>query len=536
MVIEEWLNGSKLGVDIWKNKYQYNNESFEEWLDRVSGKNEDLKQLIKSKKFLFGGRALSNRGTDNKSSNFNCYSRGFVQDNLNDILQVNTDIALTYKAQGGQGISLSKLRPKGSPIGDRYTSDGIIPFMKMYNETTSTISQGGSRKGALMISLDAWHKEAKDFITIKSNDTEIKKANLSLEIDNEFMRYVIDDRETGNVTYVDVTRYYGKNKEHKIVYQVCPTHLFKLICQMSYDWADPAMLFVDMFRYYNLMEMVDGYEIETCNPCGEQPLPKNFSCNLGSLNLYEYVKNKFSNKAYFDFEEFEKDVYIAVKGLDDIIDENAEKHALKEQSENSKNYRNIGLGVFAYADMLMALGLTYGSEKALQKTEEIFFKLFRYSVFASNRLAKEKCSFMKYTQDVLKSQIIRNHFSDKEIENLSLYGLRNCSLISVAPTGSIATMFERSGGCEPLFAIKHKRKTESLHKDKDVYYDVFCKTAQEYVDLTQYDELPKYFISSQEINYLDRVKSQAAMQRHIDTAISSTDNLPNSATVEDIED
>ena len=176
----KWLNESELGYDIWEKKYRYNNESFDGWLDRVSGRNEELRKLIEEQKFLFGGRALANRGTNKKGSMFNCYSSGFCGDDINEIMQLNTNLALTYKAQGGQGVSMSKVRPKGTPIGGEFMSDGIVPFMEIFNTTTASISQGGARKGALMISLDIMHKEAETFITIKSNEDKITKANLSL--------------------------------------------------------------------------------------------------------------------------------------------------------------------------------------------------------------------------------------------------------------------------------------------------------------------------------------------------------------------
>ena len=168
MTVNEWLGkDNKLGIDIWSKKYQFNNETFDEWLDRVSGGNKNLRRLIKEKKFLFGGRTTANRNTGKKASMMNCYSRGFIEDNLDDIMQANTDIALTFKTQGGQGLSLSKLRPKGCGINNgQFESDGIVPFMELYNRTTESISQGGSRKGALLMSLDAWHKEAPEFIKI----------------------------------------------------------------------------------------------------------------------------------------------------------------------------------------------------------------------------------------------------------------------------------------------------------------------------------------------------------------------------------
>lgn len=262
----KWLNENTLSYDIWERKYRFNNESFDEWLDRVSGGYSDLRQLIKEKKFLFGGRTLANRGTGKKGSFSNCYSRGFVKDDLDDLMQASTDIAKTFKAQGGQGVSLSKLRPKGCGInGGQFESDGIIPFMEIYNRTTESISQGGSRKGALIMSLDIWHKEAENFIKIKSDEGKIEKANLSLEIDDEFMECVKAYYDSGRVITKHIKRDYEGNE---VDYHVVPINLYKLMMEKAYDWAEPGCIYTDRFRNYNMMEFHTEYEIETCNPCG----------------------------------------------------------------------------------------------------------------------------------------------------------------------------------------------------------------------------------------------------------------------------
>ena len=268
MTVEEWLGkDNQIGIDIWERKYRYNNESFDEWLDRVSGNNDEVKNLIVEKKFLFGGRTLSNRGTGKKGSFSNCYSRGFIEDDLSDIMQANSDIAITFKAQGGQGLSLSKLRPKGCGInGGQFQSDGIIPFMEIYNRTTESISQGGSRKGALIMTLDVWHKEAEDFIKIKSEEGRIQKANLSLEIDDEFMECVKKFYDTGEVVTKTIKRDYNGNI---IEYEVTPINLYKLMMKKAYDWAEPGCIFTNRFRNYNMMEYCDDYNVESCNPCGK---------------------------------------------------------------------------------------------------------------------------------------------------------------------------------------------------------------------------------------------------------------------------
>ena len=536
MELKEWLGDNQLSLDIWKNKYCNNNENFNSWKHRVSGNNKELEDLIESKKFLFGGRALANRGTNKKGSMFNCYSSGYAPDNIEGLMQLNTNLALTYKAQGGQGLSLTKVRPKGTPIGDEFTSDGIVPFMEMFNTTTSSISQGGARKGALVMSIDNRHTEAPTFITIKTNEDKITKANLSLEIDDEFMKAVDKYYSTGETVVLHESREYNG---HIVEYDIVPIALYKLMIKTVYDWGEPGCIFTNRFRNYNLMEFDTDYEIATCNPCGEQPLPKNFSCNLGSLNLSEFVVYPYTKNAYFDWDDFINAVGIAVEALDNIIDENIERHALKEQAENSRNYRNIGLGVMGYANMLFKLRLTYGSEEAIEFTDALFSRMLNAALYESALLAKKKGAFPKCKkEEILKSQIIVNHACESVKEVIEKYGLRNCSLISIAPTGSIATMLGVSGGCEPEFALSYTRKTENLNES----YEVFCKSVEEYWKLTDetidkgnIKSLPKYFVTSKDINWKDRIDTQSVMQNYVDTAISSTVNLSKDTPIEEIE-
>ena len=237
----KWLNENQLSYDIWDKKYRYHNESFEQWLDRVSGNNPAIRRLIKEKKFLFGGRTLANRGTD-KGSYSNCYSHGYIEDSLDGIMDAAKNIAMTFKAQGGQGLSLSKIRPKGSLIGGKFKSDGIVPFMEIFNTVTESVSQGGSRKGALLMSLDINHPEAETFMTIKSDLKKINKANLSMEIDDAFMEKVIAGDHDAN-------------------------RLFNILCEQACKYAEPGVIYTNRFRNYNIMEHIDEYQIETCNPC-----------------------------------------------------------------------------------------------------------------------------------------------------------------------------------------------------------------------------------------------------------------------------
>lgn len=533
MTVQEWLGeDNKLGIDIVTNKYLHG-QTFDEFIERISNGNEELKRIILEKKYLHGGRTLSNYNTGNGASTSNCYSSGYCPDDTAGILDLNKRIGLTYKAQGGQGLSLSKIRPKGCKIRrGGYETDGIIPFMKLFDTTTASISQGGSRKGALMMSLDCWHKEIRDFITIKTDTNLINKANLSVEVDNRFMEAVKTYYNTGEKITIKVTfDFDGGSAE----YDVQPIEIYKLLCKTAHEYGEPGVIYTDRFRNFNLMEYDDDYQIVTGNPCGEQPLPKDGACNLGSINLSEFVLNPYTEDAAFAFEDFKKTVRIAIRALDEVLDYGANLHALPEQREMAKNYRNIGLGIMGLGSMLFKMGIRYGSDSSLRMVNFIGNAMFRTAVETSVELAREKGTFPKYKDVVFDSQIMQAHFTCSEIKEMKKYGLRNCSLLSVAPSGSIGTLLNITTGCEPAFRISYKRKTESLHKDKDVYYDVFIQEAQEFKKLYPDKDLPDYFVASDDIHWDERVRMQGTLQSHIDTAISSTVNLPNEATVEEVE-
>lgn len=271
---------------------------------------------------------------------------------------------------------------------------------------------------------------------------------------------------------------------------------------------------------------------------GEQPLSKNSACNLASINLSEFVIDPYTDKARFDFESFKTVVMYGIRYLDNVIDYAWPRYPLKEQQEAAQKWRNCGLGVLGYATMLMKLGITYGSQRAKDFSDNLFYIMFREAVWASSYLAQEKGNFPGYNDEIWNSTIIKQHYSlPSEIRQLKEQGLRNCSVLSIAPTGSIATLIGESGGIEPEFAISYTRRTVGLTDNQDHYYDVYCKAAKEYMQLhpeiTRREQLPKYFISSAEIDPIDRVEIQGIIQKHIDTGISSTVNLKQSATVED---
>lgn len=504
----EWLNGNQLSYDIWNNKYRYNNESFEQWLDRVSGGDTEIKRLIREKKFLFGGRTLANRGT-NRGSYSNCYSHGYIDDSLEGIMDAAKNIAMTFKAQGGQGLSLSKIRPKGSIIAGKFKSDGIVPFMEIFNTVTESVSQGGSRKGALLMSLDVNHPEIETFMTIKSDLKRINKANLSVEIDDNFMQKVKEGDTEAN-------------------------RIFNILCEQACKYAEPGVIFTNRFRNYNLMEFVDEYQIETCNPCGEQPLPRHAACNLCSINLSEYVLSPFTPEVSFDYNTFAGDVSVIVAAMDSIIDENLDNHALQEQKNQVAKYRNIGIGVMGIHDMFIKFGFKYGGPLSINLINDVMYVLFRASVYASARLGAMKGNFPGYSSDVWKADILKHSFTATEIKDLSHQGyLRNCSLISVAPCGSIGTMLNVSTGIEPWFSTHYTRHTKSLNGEQETSYEVWAPVVKEAMDKHWYTDS---IVTAERVQSEDRIHLQATVQKYCDTAISSTLNLPKGTTQEQIKE
>lgn len=502
----DWLEGNQLSYDIWNRKYRYNNENFEEWLNRVSGGNLEIKRLILAKKFLFGGRTLANRGT-NKGSYSNCYSHGYIEDSLEGIMDAAKNIAMTFKAQGGQGLSLSKIRPKGATIGGKFKSDGIVPFMEIFNTVTESVSQGGSRKGALLMSLDINHPEAETFMTIKSDLKKINKANLSVEIDDAFMEKVKAGDTEAN-------------------------RLFNILCEQACKYAEPGVIFTNRFRNYNLMEFVDSYQIETCNPCGEQPLAKHSACNLCSINLSEYVLNPFTQEVKFDWDSFVSDIYHIVEAMDDIIDENLQNHALQEQKDQVAKYRNLGIGIMGIHDMFIKYGFKYGDVLSRNLLNDISSTLFRLSVISSVKLGQLKGNFPGYEEAVWDASILRKVFTTSEIKEFKKSGnLRNCSLLSVAPTGSIGTMFNISTGIEPWFSTHYIRNTKSLNGDKDQSYTVWAPVVKQAMDKHWFEDT---IVTANDLKYKERIDIQATVQMYCDTAISSTLNLPKNTTPEDI--
>lgn len=527
MTIQDWLGAdNQLGIDIWERKYRRNGETFDQWLDRVSGNDSRVRELIVKKKFIPGGRILSNRGiTDSRVTYSNCYVIAPPEDSIEAIYESRMKLARTYSYGGGCGIDISKLAPAGAKVHNQAErTTGAVSFMQGYSQTTEEIGQNG-RRGALMISLDCHHPDLPEFIDIKTKENSVTKANISVRVTDDFMKAVENN--------ADWTMTFTRPETGETIERTIPAkQLFNRLCENNWNWAEPGMLFWDNITKYNLLSENSEFEYAGVNPCAEEPLPAGGSCLLGSINLAEFVQN-----GEFMFDDFYHTINIAISALNDILDEGLPLHPLQEQRDSVGDWRQIGLGVMGVADMLVKLHLRYDSEEAIAFCRDISCALANVAMYSSARLAKEHGKpYPKYQESTINTPFVKHNADSTTCDFIRKYGLYNSQLLTVAPTGTLSTMLGISGGIEPIFAKSYKRKTESLHGESR-YYDVltpiYARYAQEN-NLTVNDRFPDWFVDSSEISPVQRVKMQAAWQKGIDASISSTVNLPNSATVDDI--
>ena len=517
MNLEQWID-TDLGKQIWHRKYQVGEETFDEWLDRVSNRNEQVKQLIKERKFLFGGRILASRGvTDRKVTYSNCYVLPQVGDSIEDIYDTAKYLARTFSYGGGCGIDISLLRPKGSPVNNAaMTTTGAVSFMDTFNQVSQTIGQKG-RRGALMMSMDVNHEEIEDFINVKTQNKKLEECNISVRADDLFMTRVIAGDGNAN-------------------------ELMRKLAENNWDWGEPGMLFWDSINKHTLLsEYIKKGEFEFAgvNPCAEEPLPAGGSCLLGALNLSEFVTDPFGKKPAFNLPEFRKAVNIAIEALNEVLDEGLDLHPLQIQRDTVRDWRQIGLGIMGFADALVKLRIPYGSKRCMNLINVIGKELVNTGLQQSAILAGKKGSFAKYNEKyILNSNFInRGCITEQTKKLIQTYGLRNSQLFTIAPTGSIGTMLGISTGVEPIYDVNEYTRTTKSLQDEETTYTEYPKVIQQAItadDINMSTDRPAYIVGAKDLNYLERVTTQATWQKWIDASISSTVNLPVDATVDDI--
>jgi ribonucleoside-diphosphate reductase alpha chain len=484
-------------------------------------------------KFLPGGRILAGAGTGFDVTYYNCFvipnppdSRGGIMQNLTQMIEIMAH-------GGGVGLNLSSLRPRGSRVKKvNGFSSGPLNWAELYSLATKDIvQQGGSRRGALMLMLWDWHPDIEEFITVKQDLNKINGANLSVCISDAFMEAVkkgadwdlvypdLDDKKYDKKWTGDLNAWKKAGGKVVVKKTVKAQYLWDLICQAAWRSAEPGLHFLDRSN-----KRSNTWYFETLlstNPCGEQPLSAWAVCNLGAMNLAAYVKN-----SKFDFEVFGKDVKVAMRFLDNVIDDTY--YFYKENEKVAKDIRRTGLGILGLADALIKMKVKYGSEESLKVIDKIFKTLRDNAYIASSDIAAEKGSFPKYNKEkYLQGWHIKKLPEDIRAK-ISKQGIRNAVLLTVAPTGTTSLISGVSSGIEPVYEF------EFVRNDRLGQHLMYHPLYEEYKKANPGKAKPDYFVSANDLTPEEHVKVQAIAQDYVDSSISKTVNAPNAHTVEDV--
>jgi ribonucleoside-diphosphate reductase alpha chain len=499
--------------------------------------------------FLPNSPTLMNAGRDLQQLSA-CYVLP-VEDSIEGIANAVKAQALIHKSGGGTGFSFQRLRPSGDEVKTtRGVASGAISFMQVFDKMTDVVKQGGTRRGANMGILPYWHPEIEEFITMKSKPGMLENFNVSVAIDAKFMKCV----ETGEP--YDLLN----PRSLKPVGQADARHIFQLMAEFAWKTGDPGIVVMDRINESNSNPTPQLGQIESTNPCGEQPLLPNEPCNLGSINVSNFVHGELFH-GEVDWERLRETVHLAVRFLDNVIEVN--NYPLPEIEIMAKGNRRIGLGVMGWAETLVKLGIPYDSEEALQKAREVMKFVNDEAISASEVLAQERGAFPNWRTSIFDPQ--GPNFRGQERFP------RHCARTTIAPTGTIGLAAGLQGaGIEPYFAITYVRynakaldavKKGEKPDEKDVFYEVnplFREAARrhDFFGLKEEDlwrkvdanhksargvaeippEIQKLFASSHDVDVPFHVKIQAAFQEHVDNAVSKTINMPNSATVDEVKE
>jgi len=475
---------------------------------------EDFLNMLVNLEFLPNTPTLMNAGTD-----IGQLSACFVipvEDSLTSIFDAVKSMALIQQSGGGTGFSFSRLRPGGDIVkSTKGVASGPVSFMRVFDTTTDIIKQGGKRRGANMGILRVDHPDIIEFITAKTKEGFLTNFNISVAVDDRFMNAVEEDSDYELIN--------PRNRE--VVKKVKAQDIWNLIITMAWRTGDPGIIFIDEINRHNPTPQIG--EIESTNPCGELPLLPYESCNLGSINLAKMLID-----GSIDWEKLEKTVNIAVKFLDNVIDIN--KYPLWQIEKITKANRKIGLGVMGFADMLVQLGISYDSDEALKTAEEVMSFIQEKSHAASEKMAKDQGAFPNFPESIYEKPI------------------RNSTVTSIAPTGSISIIGGCSSGIEPLFAVSFVRNVlegtklievnpyfEAVAKERGFYSEELMMKIAKTGTLAGLKEIPddlkRVFVTAFDITPHWHVMMQAAFQKYCDNAVSKTINFPNDVDFKEVE-
>ncbi|MEM1535560.1 MAG: adenosylcobalamin-dependent ribonucleoside-diphosphate reductase, partial [Candidatus Pacearchaeota archaeon] len=505
-------------------------------------------ELMVSKDFMPNSPTLMNAG--NRLGQLSACFVLPIHDSLASIMKTSSDAAFIAKAGGGVGINYSEIRPAGDLVASTSgVASGPISFMEIINTITEVVKQGGKRRGANMAILEIWHPDIEQFIAIKQNPKKLENFNLSVGVWDDFFEALEQDKSYSLIN----------PKTKKQVKSEPARKLFDLISFSAWKSAEPGVLFFDNINKYNVLINVKGL-IRSTNPCGEQPLYEYESCNLGSINLKNFVKENEDGSCDFDWKRFEQVVRLCTRFLDNVIDIN--KYPLEEIEKTTRASRKIGLGVMGLADCLFELGIAYNSEAGYEFMAKIAEALSYFSMDESTKLAKERGSFSLFDKSEYKKGKIpiagyyeipkskHNYDWDRLIEKAK-EGIRNSFTTTIAPTGSISMIAGCSNGIEPVFSLvyeKHvavgkfyyinevfEKKLKASGLYNDTILDKVCKNYGCLLGLSEFDEeMQKVFVTALSIHWLDHIVAQAIWQKWIAASISKTINMLNEVSVEDV--
>lgn len=536
-----------------RNKRNENFKTFINNLYELAEKNNELVKkteekfykMLSSFEFLPNSPTLMNAGRTLQQLS-GCYVLP-VEDSMDSIYETIKNTALIHQAGGGTGFSFSRLRPKNDPVkSTKGVASGPLTFMEVFNKSTDVIIQGGTRRGANMGILHYTHPDIMDFIKMKKEPGVMENFNISISVDERFMQAVKNNQEYDLIN----------PKDKKPVGKLNAKEVWKELIKGAWDTGDPGIIFIDRMNLPDSNPTPALGEIESTNPCGEQNLLPNESCNLGSINLSKFIKE---DKTNFNYERLGQCVFDAVHFLDNVVDIN--NYPIPEIEEMTKVNRRIGLGIMGWAESLSSLSIPYNSEKALQKAEELMKFIDDNALKASEELAKERGVFPAFKNSVYDKT---GKYFKKEAYP------RNCARTTIAPTGTIAiTAGLQGSGIEPFFSLVYTRynaagidalKKGEKPQEKDTFFEVnkiFEEVAKQnhYFGLTKkelyekindnhksikgIEEVPEYiqnrFLTSHDLDPKDHVLMQCAFQKYVNNAVSKTVNLRNEATEEDVE-
>lgn len=585
-----YFENDDLATDVWMKKYALKNNK-EEFLEltptdmhkrlakefaRIEANYpnpmsyEDIFELFDGFKYVIPqGSPMSGIGNEYQVQSIsNCFTIDSPLDAYSSILKTDQELVQIAKRRGGIGFDISNIRPKGMSTNNAAsTTDGISVFMERYSNSTREVAQGG-RRGALMITLAVNHPEIETFINIKRNLNKVTGANLSIRLSDAFMKAVENDEDF-------VLQWPVDSETPKITKLVRAKVIWNKIVDSAWAMAEPGLLFWDTVLNKGPADIYPKFKSISVNPCSEITLSGGDSCRLMLLNLTAFIENPFANNSGFDFNKYQNCVRKAQRLMDDLVDLELEcvdrilakiesdpepenvKYIEKKLWQNIRQVavdgRRTGLGVTGVGDMLAMLGITYGSDESIAFIEQIYKTLGQAAHAESILLAKERGAFPAFDYDLEKDHEYMNQLIIDELKpDWKQYGRRNIALTTTAPAGSVSTLTKTTSGIEPAFLLSYTRRRKINPEDKKIKidftdatgdnwqeYKVYHHCYKQWMDITgktNVEESPYWKATSNDLDWLQSVKLQAAAQKWVDHAISRTCNLPATATKETVSD